>query len=242
MLFKALKSVLMMLPQSTCYRILRERMVSVSRFRQSAFPSLSTPTSSSRAAKLPLASYSAIANEDKIVVGLPLSGNDGSDGDDMAVSTKNSADAFAVRVLEARALHCETVWNAIRSESLEVLTCSSPDDPAEAVAARRREWLGYENEEEEAQAHKARKKQASERVATARREDGSDPKYSDLSSLCPPNGSTDQVPAPHSSAAVADDAESRRDREGAALADEGDRSEPCADENCDWKRYWETQL
>jgi hypothetical protein len=35
MLFQLLKSLLMILPQSTCYRILRDRLVSVSRFRQS---------------------------------------------------------------------------------------------------------------------------------------------------------------------------------------------------------------
>lgn len=34
MLFKLLKSLLMILPQSTCYRILRDRLTSVARFRQ----------------------------------------------------------------------------------------------------------------------------------------------------------------------------------------------------------------
>ena len=36
MLFRTLKSLLMMVPQSTCYKILRDRLVSVSRFRQTA--------------------------------------------------------------------------------------------------------------------------------------------------------------------------------------------------------------
>jgi hypothetical protein len=35
MLFQLLKSLLMILPQSTCYKVLRNRLVSVSRFRQS---------------------------------------------------------------------------------------------------------------------------------------------------------------------------------------------------------------
>lgn len=35
MLFQLFKSLLMALPQSTCYRVLRDRLVSVSRFRQS---------------------------------------------------------------------------------------------------------------------------------------------------------------------------------------------------------------
>ena len=35
MLFQLLKSLLMILPQSTCYNILKDRLVSVSRFRQS---------------------------------------------------------------------------------------------------------------------------------------------------------------------------------------------------------------
>ena len=36
MLFRTLKSLLMLVPQSTCYRILRDRLVSISRCRQSA--------------------------------------------------------------------------------------------------------------------------------------------------------------------------------------------------------------
>ena len=36
MLFRTLKSLLMLVPQSTCYRILRDRLTTVSRFRQSA--------------------------------------------------------------------------------------------------------------------------------------------------------------------------------------------------------------
>lgn len=35
MLFQLLKSILMILPQSLCYRVLRDRLVSVSKFRQS---------------------------------------------------------------------------------------------------------------------------------------------------------------------------------------------------------------
>ena len=41
MLFQLLKSLLMILPQSTCYRVLRDRLVSVSRFRQSTISSIS---------------------------------------------------------------------------------------------------------------------------------------------------------------------------------------------------------
>ena len=36
MLFQLLKSVLMILPQSTCYNILKDRLTSISRFRQSS--------------------------------------------------------------------------------------------------------------------------------------------------------------------------------------------------------------
>lgn len=42
MLFQLLKSVLMILPQSACYRILRDRLVTVSRFRQSTIASSTT--------------------------------------------------------------------------------------------------------------------------------------------------------------------------------------------------------
>jgi hypothetical protein len=42
MLFQLLKSILMILPQSACYRILRDRLVTVSRFRQSTVASSTT--------------------------------------------------------------------------------------------------------------------------------------------------------------------------------------------------------
>jgi hypothetical protein len=38
MLFQLLKSLLMILPQSTCYNILKDRLASISRFRQGATP------------------------------------------------------------------------------------------------------------------------------------------------------------------------------------------------------------
>jgi hypothetical protein len=50
MLFQLLKSLLMILPQSTCYRILRDRLVSVSRFRQSTM--IVKSSKSARDAKL----------------------------------------------------------------------------------------------------------------------------------------------------------------------------------------------
>ena len=42
MLFQTLKSLLMILPQSTCYFVLKDRLVSVSRYRQSAIESKAT--------------------------------------------------------------------------------------------------------------------------------------------------------------------------------------------------------
>jgi len=42
MLFQTLKSLLMLLPQSTCYNMLQDRLVSASRFRQSAISTNAT--------------------------------------------------------------------------------------------------------------------------------------------------------------------------------------------------------
>jgi Vacuolar protein 14 C-terminal Fig4p binding len=44
MLFQFLKCLLMVLPQSTCYRVLRDRLTSIARFRQSASLSTSSQT------------------------------------------------------------------------------------------------------------------------------------------------------------------------------------------------------
>jgi hypothetical protein len=231
MLFKALKALLMMLPQSTCYHILKDRLVSVSRFRQSSFGARA------RRPKFPLASTTAsnstgigsaatarIAGAAKLsssTTNLPggLSsispvGNGARQGPDIG----GAGGIYLSRVLDARALHCETAWRKIRSESLIVRTDENSGEHNDTGTSSRRDWLGYASDAEEAEAHEARRQQL--RSSRGRESDAESPKYSDLSTL---RGAEE----------VKDNGVGETD--GAVVPD----SEPCQDENCDWKTYWE---
>jgi len=88
MLFRALKSVLMILPQSTCYRVLRDRLNSIARFRQST----NMPSASKLSFRQQAGSRASVAGKTELYVN---------------------------RVLQTRAMHCETVWLSIRAESFE---------------------------------------------------------------------------------------------------------------------------
>jgi hypothetical protein len=120
MLFQTLKSILMLLPQSACYNVLRDRLVSTSRFRQSV-----------------------IAN------------NSHDDEQNLSKETE----IFISRVLHVRRVHCKTVWEAIRAESLESIPSRSKfTEVKKDEGTDRREWLGYTSKEEESEA-KAKYKQ-----------------------------------------------------------------------------------
>ena len=107
MLYRVLKSMLMLLPQSSTYNLLQQRLLSVARFRQQA---------------VHLAGMSNVE----------IRGT--------------SAEVFVHRILEARKMHCDFKWRAIRSESLEPVSVMDYEDIDPDV---KRKWLGYENEEEE---------------------------------------------------------------------------------------------
>jgi len=127
MLFKLLKSLLMILPQSACYRVLRDRLVSVSRFRQSTIPTLSSSINSRHHhMHLDKRSMAKISEDTK---------------------------AYVARVQHVRDIHCSAMWENVRRESLE-MPKRVPVSSADADAARR-EWLGYASKEEELQAEKA---------------------------------------------------------------------------------------
>ena len=115
MLFQVLKSILMLIPQSACYNILRDRLVSTSRFRQSV-----------------------IAN------------NSHDDEQNLSKETE----VFVSRVLTVRRMHCSTVWETIRAESLESIpsngrTPESKERSNWEEGSDRRDWLGYASKEEE---------------------------------------------------------------------------------------------
>mmetsp|Transcript_57459 Transcript_57459/g.66364 ORF Transcript_57459/g.66364 Transcript_57459/m.66364 type:complete len:1069 (+) Transcript_57459:501-3707(+) len=126
MLFQTLKSILMLLPQSACYNVLRDRLVSTSRFRQSV-----------------------IAN------------NSHDDEKNLSKDTE----VFVSRVLDVRRVHCKTVWEKIRAESLENIPSrgkfSEVKDDGDSIWEEgddRRKWLGYNSKEEDSMA-KAKHKQ-----------------------------------------------------------------------------------
>ena len=107
----------MLIPQSACYNVLRDRLVSTSRFRQSV-----------------------IAN------------NSHDDEQNLSKETE----VFVSRVLSVRSMHCRTVWETIRAESLEsmpshdkILEKTENDEPTREEGADRRAWLGYVSVEDE---------------------------------------------------------------------------------------------
>lgn len=241
MLFKALKALLMMLPQSTCYHILKDRLVSVSRFRQSSFAARARPiksplskTTASNSSGIVTAATARIAGAAKLsssAANLPgslgsintVGGNGASLGPDIG----GAGGIYLSRVLDVRALHCETAWRTIRSESLVVRADPAVDESDEnygTKASSRRDWLGYASEAEEAKAHEARRHQL--KSSLGRESDVQPQKYSDLSTLA----TTDALGG-------ADEAKDSAAEEshGALRPD----SEPCQDENCEWKTYWE---
>ncbi|KAI2500207.1 Vacuolar protein 14 C-terminal Fig4p binding [Fragilaria crotonensis] len=121
MLFRTLALLLMIVPQSTCYRILRDRLATISRFRQSALVVSNTKGS---------VDHNRTVKQD----------ND----DEKDAGTR----LFASRVMQVRQLHCDVAWDAIRSESLESPSIGH-DDHHHDVGSHRREWLGFASKEEE---------------------------------------------------------------------------------------------
>jgi hypothetical protein len=233
MLFKALKALLMMLPQSTCYHVLKDRLVSVSRFRQSSFAASArrtksplSPTALSNSTASGSAATARIAGAAKLsasATSLPSSLISNASVWSSARSgpdTGGTGGIYLSRVLDVRALHCETAWRTIRSESLIVRTDPSEDDggggeDSGTGTSGRRNWLGYASEAEEAKAHEARRQQL--KPSLGRESDVESPTYSDLSTLRQADEATESATG-----------ESR-----------GADSEPCQDENCEWKTYWE---
>jgi len=119
MLFKTLKFLLMIIPQSTCYNVLKDRLVSVSRFRQSTgmMPRIDLGPSS-----------------------------DQNDADKKSINEQTAV--FVERVLKVRAIHCDAMWETIRAESLETQPIKSLH-PVHEVGESRRQWLGYASKEEQ---------------------------------------------------------------------------------------------
>ena len=125
MLFQLLKSLLMILPQSTCYNILKDRLNSISRFRQSTL-------SVSGAGPL----YS---------VRLPDRGESDS---------SNRVEQVISRVEQVRSLHCTATWQTIRADSLEIAQREKEGETKTEEGADRRAWLGYATKAEEDEARR----------------------------------------------------------------------------------------
>lgn len=127
MLFKTLKFLLMIVPQSTCYNVLKDRLVSVSRFRQST----------------------AIAPRLSFGVGQSFNNKNSVNSIDKK-RLDEQTEVFVTRVLKVRAIHCDAMWQTIRSESLE---CKLPESiPVHEEGESRRHWLGYASKEEQLKA------------------------------------------------------------------------------------------
>jgi len=117
MLFEVLKSLLMIIPQSTSYNVLHDRLVSTSRFRQTV-----------------------------------IAKNSHDDEQNLSKETE----IFVSRVVSVRRMHCRTVWESIRAESLESISTRcrtlgviSKVRSTKEEGTDRRQWLGYASVEEE---------------------------------------------------------------------------------------------
>ncbi|CAB9503730.1 Protein VAC14 homolog [Seminavis robusta] len=131
MLFKALKFLSMIVPQSTCYNVLKDRLISISRFRQStamAIPASAVVQGAAESAKI----ASTRVNE--------------------------QTEAFVARILNVRAIHCDAMWQTIRSESLETQAPTEPG-PVHDEGESRRQWLGYASKEEQQKAEERYKRE-----------------------------------------------------------------------------------
>ena len=122
MLFKTLKFLLMIIPQSTCYSVLRDRLISISRFRQST-------------GIMPMVNFAVRSDQNE--------------ADRKRINEQT--EVFVDRVLKVRAIHCDAMWQTIRSESLETQAPESPKLYHEEGESRR-QWLGYASIEEQRKA------------------------------------------------------------------------------------------
>lgn len=106
-----------------CYNVLKERLVSISRFRQST--GIMTPQDL----------FSVAANSNSID----------------RKRLDEQTEVFVSRVNKVRAIHCDAMWQRIRSESLE---CEVPeaDNPVHEEGESRRQWLGYSSKGAQQQA------------------------------------------------------------------------------------------
>jgi hypothetical protein len=180
MLYRVLKSILMLLPQSTSYNILQQRLLSVARFRQCAV-------------HLHGMSHVEIRG--------------------------TSAEVFVHRILEVRQLHCNAKWKSIRSESLEPSTVIDLDGVD--IDKGRRNWLGYENEEEE---EKGRMKYRNQHITTSSSNENGVIKYQGF----------------HKEEAVSPDDRDKEIAEREMNEDSYDNNDS-SDEDGDnekWKEYW----
>lgn len=215
MLFQVLKNILMVIPQSACYNVLRDRLVSTSRFRQSV-----------------------IAN------------NSHDDEQNLSKETE----VFVSRVLSVRRMHCRTVWETIRAESLENIPSRSSSrivktkhedvgGPAREEGADRREWLGYSSKEDEKET-KARYKQETKNIVV-----GSEGveieevtmKYKEFPSISSdgantltPNNGDDEEPAPNH------EEEDQPTPTFATFSEDVKEPEIQEDDDDEWKHFWST--
>lgn len=138
MLFQFLKCLLMILPQSTCYRLLRDRLTSIARFRQS------TTCSNNQFTTTPYHLHKKL-NHSHL------------QQQQQQQCFTNETIQYVTKICEIRAMHCLATWNTIRQESLEVPTASNNDDETkeeEEVGSDRRRWLGYHSKQDEVDANK----------------------------------------------------------------------------------------
>lgn len=162
MLFQTLKSMLMLIPQSTCYNILRDRLVSTSRFRQSVM-NVQYEEQDAVLGKLTESFVSRVLN------------------------VREMHCQALWKTIRAESLETTKLSEA---KVMEDYTASQLENYQEGD--NRREWLGYSSKEEERVAHARYREEKRRRQNTPLTiEDLRNVNYNDLESLTATGGDTE---------------------------------------------------
>jgi hypothetical protein len=181
MLFRALKLLLMIVPQSSCYRVLRDRLVTASRFRQSAL------VRSPFAPPAPKEPKAAEGKEE----GEEVQEKEGEETQED--EEEEDKWIFGSRVLEVRKLHCDVCWETIRSESLETPSIANVRHDE---GSQRRKWLGFASKEEERTSKAKFQEEKRQLKSGFKIEEITDKKYHQIEDMATPDVETYQVAPP----------------------------------------------
>lgn len=132
MLFRLLKSIVMILPQSTCYHVLKDRLTSVARFRQSSGANTTSHTRT-LSQQMQWAFGSGGGNESWSTNMSNSEHQHDSANNKTSMGWKSSSSSYQSRLLYVRSLHCAAAWERIQSDRLQQKEANGNDSNTETV-------------------------------------------------------------------------------------------------------------